>query len=346
MRLLFLVCLIPYLFSLACTAQNIAVNEEKFVPVGGMEQWVTPKGEDASKPVILFLHGGPGSTMSQYDETIYGHWKMDFILINWDQRGAGRTFGRNAPAIDSEGYWIENPLTVGQMVNDGIELTEYLIKHLGKRKIILIGTSWGSILGTKMALKRPDLFYAYIGHAQFVSFSENLKVAYQKVYKMAKSAGDDEEVGKLESFGNPPYNNARNSGQFLRIVKKYERENSTPAPDSWWKLAPPYNNEKDGKDRYEGDDYSFIHFVGHEKLGIKSMVADIDFTKTGLQFEIPVYLIQGREDILTSMEVNKPYSDLIQAPKKQYFLLPGAGHGYNEAVVEKQYEILKNYVSF
>lgn len=62
--------------------------------------------------------------MSQYDDTIYWHWRKDFILVHWDQRGAGRTFGRNAPAVVNEAYWIENPLTVKQITDDGIELTE------------------------------------------------------------------------------------------------------------------------------------------------------------------------------------------------------------------------------
>ncbi len=118
------------------------------------------------------------------------------------------------------------------MTADAIELSEYLIKHLGKQKVILLGTSWGSVLGTKMALKRPDLFYAYIGHSQVVNFSENFIYTYHKVCKMAMNAGDKESVAKLESIGTPPYDDAKNAGQLFRIIKKYERENSIPAPDS------------------------------------------------------------------------------------------------------------------
>jgi pimeloyl-ACP methyl ester carboxylesterase len=284
--------------------------------------------------------------MSPYDEAIYGSWEKDFTLINWDQRGAGRTFGRYAPAELDEDYLIENPLTVERMVEDGIELTEYLLNHLKKDKVILIGTSWGSILGTEMVLNRPDLFYAYIGHAQFVNFAENMKYAYQKVLQMAKETKDDTSIQTLGALGKPPYAEAKNSGQFLRIVKEYERKNSVPAPENWWKLAAEYNNEKDSKDRYDGDDYSFINLVGHEKLGIKSMVANIDFAKDGLVFKVPVYLIQGEADILTAKEINGPYFDKIIAPDKAYFLLPGAGHGHNQSVFDKQFQILKEKLSF
>lgn len=323
------------------TAQKTSIHEEKFIPINGIEQWITIKGEDITKAIILFIHGGPGSTISQYDDAMYGEWEKDFVLVNWDQRGAGKTYGRNAPPELNEEYLMENPLTVKQMTKDGIELTKYLIDHLKKEKVILVGTSWGSILGTEMALDSPELFYAYVGHAQFVNFSKNIDYAYQKVYKMAKIANDSSAIEELELIGKPAYDNAKNYGQLLRIVKRYERKNSIPAPDTWFKILPAYDNEKDGNDRYNGDDYSFINFVGHKKLNIKSMVSGIDFDTYGLNFKIPVYFIQGEHDILTAKEINKPYFDRIKAPQKDYFLLPDAAHGHNQALVDKQYDVVK-----
>ena len=330
------------LVALAINAQPKSIDEGKFVSIGGIEQWVTIKADDSTRPIVLFLHGGPGSTMSPYDDAIYGYWKNDFILVNWDQRGAGRTFGRNAPEEVTEDYWIENPLTVEQMTADGIELSEYLVKHLGKQKIILIATSWGSVLGAKMALKRPDLFYAYVGHSQVVNAEEGLAHAYHKVYKMAQSANDQESLDKLNSLGVPPYDDAKNAGQLLRIVKKYERANSIPAPASWWKLAAEYDNEKDARHRYDGDDYSFINYVGHKKMGIKPMSAGVNFMKDGLQYKIPVFFIQGEEDILTAKEITKAYFDKVKAPKKGFVLVPGAAHGHNQSVIDAQYKVIKS----
>jgi len=326
-------------------AQTKSINERKFISLGGLEQWITIKGDDISKPVILFIHGGPGSTMSQFTNAMYGEWEKDFILVNWDQRGAGRTYGRNLPPNVTEDYWIENPLTVEQMTKDGIELTKYLISYLNKKKVILIGTSWGSILGTEMALDHPELFHAYIGNSQFVNFSENIDFAYHKVYGLAKKENDIESIQKLESLGIPPYNNAKKYGQLLQVVKSYERKNTQPVPNTWYKLEAEYDNEKDSKDRYDGDDYSFLHLVGHEKLNIKSMVSEIDFNKNALNFKLPIYYIQGEEDILTSKELNKPYFDQIQAPIKEYFLIPDAGHGQNQSVVDKQFEVVNKFKS-
>ena len=323
------------------TAQIKSINEENFIPIGGIEQWVTISGEDKTKPVILFLHGGPGSTMSQYDDAIYGHWKKDFVLVYWDQRGAGRTFGKNAPETVAEDYWMENPLTVEQMTADGIELSEYLVKYFGKRKITLIGTSWGSVLGANMALKRPDLFAAYIGHSQIVDGKEGFLNAFNIVSKLALAAKDQESLDKLETLGPPPYGDARKSGQLMRIIKKYERQNSIPAPANWWKVASKYDNEKDANDRYNGDDYSFLYFAGHKQMGIKPMEAAVNFTKDGLRYKIPVYLIQGEEDILTAPALTKAYFDKVKAPKKEFVLVQGAAHGHNQAVIDAQYKAVK-----
>ncbi|MDF9796592.1 pimeloyl-ACP methyl ester carboxylesterase [Catalinimonas alkaloidigena] len=331
-------------FSLTyANAQKTPVLEEKFVSIGGIEQWVSIKGEDRSKPVVLFIHGGPGSVMSPYAEAVYGSWKKDFVLVNWDQRGAGRTFGKNAPDEVSEDYWLENLLTIDLMVQDGIALTKYLIDHLGKQKVILVGTSWGSILATKMALGHPELFHMYVGHAQFVSFNKNLESAYAKVHQLAANIADTTSLQKLEALGKPPYADARHMGQFLRIVKQYEYQSASPAPEAWWKPANKYDSERDKRDRYNGDDYSFLYFAGHEKLGIKSMAANVDFTKDGLSFDIPVYLIQGEHDILTSPALNKAYFDELSAPQKEYYLLTDAAHGYNQSVVDKQRQVLQDH---
>ncbi len=75
------------------------------------------------------------------------------------------------------------------------------------------------------------------------------------------------------------------------------------------------------------------------------MAVDVDLNKDGIAFKIPVYLIQGEQDILTASEINKPYFDKISAPDKAYYLLPNAGHGYNKSVVDTQYEILKEKLS-
>jgi pimeloyl-ACP methyl ester carboxylesterase len=321
------------------SAQTNRISEERFILINGIEQWVTIKGE-SSKPIILFIHGGPGSPLSPYADNLYKDWEKDFIIVQWDQRGAGRTFGRSAPEELSPEYLTANPLTIDLMTNDGIALSEYLLQHLGKQKLILFGSSWGSALGVKMATKRPDLFYAYVGHSQIVDPAITIEL-YDKIYKIAESRNDREALEILNTIGKPPYDRAKKAGQLLRTLKKYEKANSISAPESWFVLSPAYDNEKDNQHRSDGDDYSFVNYAGDSKLGVRSMSANINLMRDNVDFKIPVYLIQGSEDMLTPKEKTKKYFKKLKAPKKKYYLLPKTAHGFNVSVLETQYKIFK-----
>lgn len=316
-----------------------SIHEEKFILVNGIEQWVTIHG-NSTKPAILFLHGGPGSPISPYSATLYQKWEKDFIIVQWDQRGSGKTFGRNAPEELTPEYLKANPLTVEQMVSDGIELTAYLLQRLSKKKIILFGTSWGSVLGVKMATKRPDLFYAYVGHSQITDPTDDLPL-YNKVYHLAEKKQDTASLTILKAMGPPPYTEAKNMGKLFRIVKKYERLNTTAAPDSWFVVTPDYDNAKDNQHRSDGDDYSFVNYVGDKRLELKAMRATIHLMKNNTGFKIPVYFIQGAEDLLTPPEATKKYFNSLKAPAKKYYLLSKTAHGFNSSVLETQYKIFK-----
>ncbi|PJJ09215.1 pimeloyl-ACP methyl ester carboxylesterase [Flavobacterium sp. 1] len=316
------------------------VSEESFVSINGIEQWITIKGE-SSKPVILFIHGGPGSPISPYSDNLYKDLSKDFIIVQWDQRGTGKTFGRTAPEELTPEFLQANPLTLEQMTADGIAVSEYLLKHLGKQKIILFGTSWGSALGVKIATKRPDLFYAYVGHSQIVNPVID-ETFYNKIYKIAQDKNDKVSLEVLNAIGKPPYDRAKKVGQLFRVLKKYESANSVPAPESWFVESPAYNNPKDSQNREEGDDYSFVNYTGDSKLGVQSMSAAIDLMRDNFEFKIPVYLIQGNEDLLTPKEASKAYFDKIKAPEKKYYLLPKTAHGFNASVLEAQTKIFKS----
>lgn len=318
---------------------NKIIHEENFIKINGIEQWVTIHGE-STRPVILFLHGGPGSPISPYSATLYKDWEKDFIIVQWDQRGTGKTYGRTAPEELTPEFLRSNPLSLEQMVADGIELSEYLLKYLVKKKIILFGTSWGSVLGVKMAAKNPELFYAYIGHSQITNPSNDLQL-YNKVNLLAEKNKDTASLGILKKLGVPPYTEAKNTGKLFRIVKKYEQLYSLPAPDAWFVLHPSYDNAIDNQNRSDGDDYSFVNYVGDKRLEITPMRTSVNLLKENTNFKIPVYFIQGMEDLLTPKESTRNYFNSIKAPAKKYYLLPKTAHGFNSSVIETQYKICK-----
>ena len=131
----------------------------------------------------------------------------------------------------------------------------------------------------------------------------------------------------------------------MKIIKKYQQKNSVAPPPQWFQLSSQYDDEKTTLQRADGDDYSFVNYIGDKKLGVEPFITTINFMKDGLNFKIPIYLIQGELDIQTPEVMTRKYFDKIKAPKKDYFLLPKTEHGFNQSVIDKQYQILTNLVA-
>lgn len=320
------------------------VHEEKFVLIGGIEQWITIRGERCDNPVILFLHGGPGNTLNPYAQALYGAWEKDFTLVQWDQRGAGRTFGRNhgleGPAAQrwtEDDFAAPGQLTIEGMAQDGIEVAQYLAARLGVRKVILFGGSWSSILAVHMAKRRPDLFHAYVGTGQIVNCLDNELATHRKLLQLARAAGDLKTVSALEAMGAPPWENPRNFGIMRRATRVYEAKTTTAPPRAWWTPAPLYATREMEADYTGGEDFSFIQFVGLKGNGMFSTVA---LEQLGPDFALPVFLLQGAEDLVTVPEIARRYFDAIVAPQKAFILLPAVGHDPNTAMVDAQFKVL------
>jgi pimeloyl-ACP methyl ester carboxylesterase len=116
-------------------AASAPIDETGFVPIGGIDQWMVIQGVDATNPAILYLHGGPGEARSPFLK-LFLPWEQTFTVTNWDQRGSGKTFGRYG--LSTHG------MTLDRLVDDAIEVAQHVCGRLRKKKVILVGQSWGS----------------------------------------------------------------------------------------------------------------------------------------------------------------------------------------------------------
>jgi len=317
----------------ACSAPNQRVDEQGFVRINGIDQWVTMRGDSCANPVILIVHGGPGNPQSLYANGPDARWTKDFTVVHWDQRGAGMTYGRNKP---KEG----EKLTVEGLRDDGLAVARHVRERLGKNKLILMGGSWGSVLGAHMAKAGPDQFCAYVGTAQVVAQRENV-AGHTKLLALARAASDTETVASIEALGPPPWTNPRSFGIERRAMRKYEAMSTDPIPKAWMEPGPLYATPQARADYEGGEDYSWLEFVGMRNDG---MFATVDLYKMGTDFNLPVYLVQGTEDLLTTPEVSQRYFDAIRAPVKKLVLVPRAGHDPNLPTVEAQTRLLKDEI--
>ena len=288
----------------ACGPVKDKLNEKGFVAIGGIEQWVTVKGDSCANPIILFISGGPGNPLSPYAEAVYGAWSKDFTLVQWDQRGAGMTYGRSPPAE-------ETVLTLQQMRDDGNELARYLTQRYGKQKVILWGSSWGSILGVYMVKAHPELFHAYLGTSQIVSHLENETRSYDGLLALVRAANDTAALAVLEGVGAPPWTDPRSFGKVRRIIRTYEAKVTTPAPESWWTPAAEYSTPNAQVDCTAGEDYSFMNFVGMHGDG---MYSQVDLPALGTDFTVPMFFVEGAHDLLATPDVAQRYYESLTAP--------------------------------
>lgn len=130
-------------------SQGKRVDEAGFVPLGGIEQWVTVRGDDGDNPILLHVHGGPGIALSAFVAE-FAPFDKAFTSVQWDQRGSGCTFGRYRDApLD---------VTLDQLALDGIELATYLHQRFPGRGLIVLGHSFGTIVATEMVRRAPHHF--------------------------------------------------------------------------------------------------------------------------------------------------------------------------------------------
>ncbi|HEV7606257.1 MAG TPA: alpha/beta hydrolase [Steroidobacteraceae bacterium] len=317
-----------------CAAAD-AIHEQGFVKIGGIEQWITIKGASRDNPVVLFIHGGPGNAMSAYADAMFAGWERNLTLVQWDQRGAGKTFGRSGPSV-------EPTLTIERMAMDGVEVAEYLTRHLHKKRIVLTGSSWGSLLGVYIVKRKPKLFYAYVGGAQLVNMRENFAASYRAVLAHARDIGDEPAIGELSGAGPPPWDSVAKWRTFRKWRNDYQRKVATTPPLQLVR-SPDYTSPQDLADDEAADDLSFAHFnfVGTSMIG---PMMDIDLKKLGPDFSVPVYVIHGAADLNAVPEIAREYVDWIKAPTKQFILVPGSGHADTPASLALLFGVLTQQV--
>jgi len=292
------------------SARGIA--DGRFVTIGGIPQWIQIRGEDTANPVVLILHGGPGASYVPAT-SLFLHWEKFFTVVQWDQRGAGRTFGRNRAEHSGD-------MTVDRMIRDGIEVLEYLRQRLHKDKMILYGTSWGTVLGTNIAQLRPELLFAYVGSGQVVDMARNEAVGYDTLLRTVKQAHDDKAIAALTAIGPPPYKNQADLGiqRYWQYCYVSPEEKRFQESILWGVLFAPDYSIKDILDYNAGNKFSLNALF-------KDMMST-DLRSLGTKFQVPMIFIQGGDDNLTPTSVVKEYYASIDAPRKVFVEIPHAGH--------------------
>jgi pimeloyl-ACP methyl ester carboxylesterase len=287
-----------------------SIDQTDYVKLGGIEQWISIKGEDTANPVLLVVHGGPADVQWPNADK-YVPWQKDFTVVQWDQRGAGHTFGHSGADKTPD-------VNLDRIVKDGIELAEYLVRDRKKKKIILLGHSWGSVVGALMAAARPELFAAYVGTGQVESWAFNVKSQFDTILAHARAINDDATIKELEAIGTP---DPKNTHQYFTFSRNFRSLWAQPDQDWLAHLraqAATLKGTKDFDDDEKGQMFT-------DPLVLPDQVKT-DLSVVAVHIGTDVFIIQGADDVITPVAGARDYFAKIEAPHKEFIALPDAGH--------------------
>ncbi|KRB82913.1 hypothetical protein ASE00_13000 [Sphingomonas sp. Root710] len=296
------------------------IAELRKLRINGIDQWISIRGKDRRNPVLLFLHGGPGYTMMPAAWAWQAPFEDFFTVVQWDQRGAGKTFLANDPQA------VAPTMKFDTMVDDGIALIEQLRLMTGQRKIFLIGHSWGSSLGLYMAARRPDLLYAYIGAGQAVDGDRSLAATAAEVEALARAANDTTVADALAGINRDPASISRNAGLINRYARYYGGMIYDPAARDADSLSVTYRNLVRASPDYTAEEQeAWLKGVRFsvEHLNGQSDRVDRDAPKV---IKVPLLLLVGEHDLITNHRVADQWFAAIRAPVKKKVSLPDAAH--------------------
>jgi len=273
------------------------------IKLGGVDQWILIRGWSTSKPVLLFLHGGPGMPAMYLAHAFQGELEKDFVVVHWDRRGAGNSYASG----------VDGKLTVRQTLDDTYELTRLLQDSFGQKRIYLVGHSWGTYLGMLAVWEHPEYYAAYVGMGQeSMSGRRVFEVQKEFLLRKARESGDSDLVTYLQS--NPP--KIREDDLFRYHAELYKATNFWPL--LWDGLLAP--------------EYTFCDGINVERgvnLVNRKMVYDVisgSLADHVRHIDIPVFFFLGRYDYTTPSTLAAEYFDSLKCPLKRIVWFDHSAH--------------------
>jgi pimeloyl-ACP methyl ester carboxylesterase len=298
--------------ALEITTPN-GIVEQRFITVGGIEQWIQIRGEDRANPVLLVLHGGPGWPNAVFTLPLRP-WEQHFTVVQWDHRGAGKTLGRNGKAGSGQ-------MSFDRRVADAIEVIEFLRQYLGVDKVVVLAESMGTLTGLPLVKRRPDLVHALVATDLYVNMAANEAAKRQLTLERLRAAGNTKGVAALEAIGGD------STGWDLRAWNTnmaWAFKTNVPTPNLDRRLlfplalSSPIYSLRDLSSLFTGFQWSTAQMFTELKT--------YDARRLGPRFEVPFFLFQGETDVITLTSLATEYFEEVEAPTKELALIKDAGH--------------------
>ena len=294
------------------------IELENLIKIGGINQFVSIRGRHRSNPILLLLHGGPGFTTLPSSFYYLKDWEEYFTVVQWDQRGAGKTYLANDPAT------VTPTMNINRLVDDAEELTSYLRQTYGRDRIVLVAHSFGTVVGVKLAQRHPEWFYAYVGMGQLVDFERNESMGYQATLAAARLDRNQQATKDLEGiapFPDPAHRerwlqNLSLERRWLAYYGGYYWHNNVGSEDALDVFSPDYSS-----DELKARNVA----MGYSMQSLDAELPSINF-RSIKRFRCPVIFLEGRHDLGTNATLLDQWYKTLKAPSKQLVWFDDAAH--------------------
>jgi Predicted hydrolases or acyltransferases (alpha/beta hydrolase superfamily) len=292
-----------------------AIQESGYVTIGGHPQWIELRGWDRANPVLLWVHGGPGAPVISANYSSFFPWERRFTVMHWHQRGAGLTYAASR---------AQQRLTIDTMVNDGIQVAEYVHSRLPKVAIVLVGHSWGSVLATRMVQRRPDLFAAYVGTGQFTTLEDDGRDLFTAAMARARRASNDTAIRALDAVAALPVSDVRRMDVVRELGRTEDISDNPLLVYLGLLLSPGYPVHRV---------FSFTDGFATSRAELFEEELRVNVPRDVPELKVPAFLFQGRDDWQVSTASALHYFEVLKAPVKEVVVLDG---GHMVAMLQSQ----------
>jgi pimeloyl-ACP methyl ester carboxylesterase len=294
-----------------CSSHLFAQSQPVYdtLSIGKIKQVLSYSGSK-NAPLILFLHGGPGSSRMKQSEAFSNLLQKHFMVVQWDQRGAGRTEVLNKSSV---------PVTLALMENDTNEVVQILLKKFNQKKLYLVGESWGTVLGFKMAEKHPELLNAYIAFSPVVNQTKSEQILLEKLKLDAKGKSNASALEELNAV-KIPFDNYEDMYYSRKWMFSYDGH---PFADKDLPLLKQYMEE-----------WGKTWMPTWKEVMKQNLFVELP------RIKCPVYFFLGEKDLQTNVGIARDYYAILKAPKKNIHTFENAGHSVLTEEAEQVQKII------
>jgi pimeloyl-ACP methyl ester carboxylesterase len=287
-----------------------SIAEINYLRLGGVDQWVMIRGESVANPLLILLHGGPGFSEMRLFRHFNAPLEKIFTVVNWDQRGTGKSFDPSIPP---------SSMTVEQFLADLDELVDAVCRRVGTNTVVLLGHSWGSALGVLYAVRFPQKVSAYVGSAQIGDWPAAESASYAFALAEAERRHHAEALQELRAIGPPPY-----SARSVLIERTWlQRFGGELKAGAVWKLARIVFGGP------ESSIFDLPNALRSFRFTLDAMwpdVSTLNLIRRVPALQMPVFFFLGRRDHWVPPETSVAYFETLSAPSKTLVWFEESGH--------------------